>query len=530
MNYYPPGPELGLAEANDPSTADVGDIVTKKVVRLGISTDGELGRDPKAWQTFTASAGEQPTVELKFYAYGQALDTTLMKSYAARGETPMVGWMPQDGTDATVQSNYTLTKVINGTHDAYMTTFLNAVKALGFPVMIRWAHEMNGNWYPWSEGVNTNTTGQYVTAWRHVVDLARSLGVTNVQWVWSPTTNYAGSIAISGLYPGDTYVDVIGVNGYNFGATGTGGWRTPSQLFDPTVADIAKVNTGGKPVWVTEVGCAPDDGGSKATWFGQLADWLVANDAAGVVYYDVNAAANNAAMKDWRPYSSPAAGTAFGQAIAKLRTTTRPSGPDPRRVLAGTAELAALAAQVAKTPGSAASMWAANGCETMPRYSATGQFANTSGQLRLGFAIAPTTVTINTLVMAVGSGTAAGLTLARLVVYRVNADGTLTKLAQTASSTTQFQAAAVGDTLLLGLNATGGFPTELTITKGTSVALGMIQVGTTPCGMFGANAVATGLKPVMSANISGQTDAAASYAANNYSPFYQLPFLAGTYL
>jgi beta-mannanase len=52
--------------------------------------------------------------------------------------------------------------------------------------MLRFAHEMNGNWYPWSEGVNGNAAGQYVPAYRRVVTLFRSVGVTNVTWVWSP--------------------------------------------------------------------------------------------------------------------------------------------------------------------------------------------------------------------------------------------------------------------------------------------------------------------------------------------------------
>ena len=33
---------------------------------------------------------------------------------------------------------------------------------------LRPMHEMNGNWYPWAEGVNGNVAGDYVNAWRHV--------------------------------------------------------------------------------------------------------------------------------------------------------------------------------------------------------------------------------------------------------------------------------------------------------------------------------------------------------------------------
>ena len=39
---------------------------------------------------------------------------------------------------------------------------------------------MNGNWFPWSETRNGNSSGEYVAAWRHVRDIFRAEGVTNV--------------------------------------------------------------------------------------------------------------------------------------------------------------------------------------------------------------------------------------------------------------------------------------------------------------------------------------------------------------
>ena len=69
--------------------------------------------------------------------------------------------------------------------------------AWGKPLVLRFAHEMNGDWYPWSEGVNGNAAGQYVPAYRRVVSLFRSVGATNVTWVWSPNVAYPGSVPIS---------------------------------------------------------------------------------------------------------------------------------------------------------------------------------------------------------------------------------------------------------------------------------------------------------------------------------------------
>src|SRR6266496_1414193 len=73
---------------------------------------------------------------------------------------------------------------------------------------------MNGNWNPWSEQVNGNKSGQFVLAWRHVHDIFTAQGVTNVTWVWSPNIDFSNSVPLRKLYPGNSYVDWIAMDGY----------------------------------------------------------------------------------------------------------------------------------------------------------------------------------------------------------------------------------------------------------------------------------------------------------------------------
>jgi len=103
-----------------------------------------------------------------------------------RGATPLLTWEPWNSAAGVNQPTYRLSAIANGTHDALVRRWATQIKAWGKPLMLRFAHEMNGNWYPWSEGVNGNAAGQYVPAYRRVVTLFRSVGVTNVTWVWSP--------------------------------------------------------------------------------------------------------------------------------------------------------------------------------------------------------------------------------------------------------------------------------------------------------------------------------------------------------
>ena len=79
---------------------------------------------------------------------------------------------------------------------------------------------MNGWWRPWSEQANGNHPGEFVAAWRHVVDIFRAQGATNVTWVWCP--NIVGPKSqLTGLYPGDNYTDWVCMDGYNWGTDRT---------------------------------------------------------------------------------------------------------------------------------------------------------------------------------------------------------------------------------------------------------------------------------------------------------------------
>jgi hypothetical protein len=494
--------------------ASVLDITTKRVVRFGLYKDPADATEPAYLESV---AGESTTAQLFFYSYANTLDSATLTATNAAGRTPVIGWMPQDGTNATSQPSYSLANITAGNFDSYMTTFLNAVKALGFPVMIRWAHEMNGNWYPWSEGVNGNTTGQYVTAWRHVRNLATSLGVTNVQWVWTPTTNYSGSTPLAGLYPGDAYVDIVSMNGYNWGAAGSGGWRTPSQVFASTYSDINAISPY-KPFWITEVGCAPDDGGSKATWYGQFFTWLLSTRITGFLYFEVFKSTVTG-EKDWRVGSSTGSAAAFTSGVISLRASTRKSGVDARSLLATATDLGGVVQQISYLPSLANGLWGSGGAESMSRLGLS-EIPSVSGRVSLTHFTAPVTVSINTLAFQVGGAAATGTTLARVGIYLVNSDGSVTLVGRTASNT------ALGNTTYSsaqqGLDATGGYPTLVTLNQGQRYAFALLFTGTGMPNIKGMLADLATLPPYVCRYIDGQADMAASYTnaqlVNDYRP------------
>ena len=132
--------------------------------------------------------------------------------------------------------------------------------------MIRPMHEMNGKWYPWGGPVNGNSPAQFRAAWRRIHTIFRREGATNVTWVWSPNArSYPGTYPnrIEAYYPGDAYVDWIGLSGFNWGTSNPRlRWTTFEEVYTNLLATLRLFN---KPIVVAEMATVAD-GGNKAAW------------------------------------------------------------------------------------------------------------------------------------------------------------------------------------------------------------------------------------------------------------------------
>jgi beta-mannanase len=175
-------------------------------------------------------------------------------------------------------------------------------------------HEMNGNWYPWGGTVNGNTPKQYRRAWRHIHGIFDQAGVTNVRWVWSPNAvDVPSTNRFERYFPGADYVDVMALDGYNWGDCRPeyGGWKSFDKVFRSAYNRIAKISR--KSVWIAETASAPE-GGNKARWvtnmFRVLPEYYPRVRA--VVWFDTKKEC------DWRLTSSPDVLKAVVEALKKL--------------------------------------------------------------------------------------------------------------------------------------------------------------------------------------------------------------------
>ncbi len=264
---------------------------------------------------FEADAHKAVSIVMWYQQWGltngwQNFQTGWMNAVRAHGSIPLVTWDPGNPyISSPVQPIYALQNIINGNFDSYITRWALASKAWGHPYFLRFAHEMNGYWNPWSELVNGNQPGQFVLAWRHVHDIFTRLGVTNVTWVWSPNIDFSNSTPLAELYPGDAYVNWVGMSGYNWGNIGGHSWQSFSSVFSQTYHDLLSITS--LPIMITETASTEQDG-NKAAWITdayvtQLPNYFPRIRA--VVWF------NEPKETDWQIESSISAQNAFASAI-----------------------------------------------------------------------------------------------------------------------------------------------------------------------------------------------------------------------
>lgn len=301
--------DVGTVSAAAVFTVTAKPALSTAPLRFGVATPGGPLAGAELDQV-AAVAGESPSVILSYKDFNQAPPLSELDAVRARGAVTLLTWEPWTWGGGTVQPAYSLQRITAGDFDAYLRQWGSALGAWGHPVMLRFGHEMNGNWYPWAEGINGNGPGDYAAAWRHVHDVVAATGAANVSWVWSPNVPYPGSTALDGLFPGAGYVDAVALDGYNWGtSTATGSWVMPSDLFGSGLAELRRLAPG-VPILVAETASA-EQGGSKADWNTALVGYLASQpDVTALVWFDLNK------ETDWRIDSSAASAAALKAALA----------------------------------------------------------------------------------------------------------------------------------------------------------------------------------------------------------------------
>jgi hypothetical protein len=161
--------------------------------------------------------------------------------------------------------------VLDGKYDDYLDDLAYEFNQYDYPILFRLNNEMNGAWDPYSAFFNGKDTDLYVECWRYIYDKFEEDGVDNLIFVWNPNElsfpNYAYNNYMC-YYPGNEYVDVVGMTSYNTGSYYNGEtWRSFSQAYDHIYDDYTERFK--HPMMITEFSCA-SMGGDKAAWFDDM--------------------------------------------------------------------------------------------------------------------------------------------------------------------------------------------------------------------------------------------------------------------
>jgi hypothetical protein len=282
-------------------------------VALGVMV--EIVQDPSKLDALVAQIGREPAIVMFHMHWGNEsgnFNRPLLDFLDERGVTPLITWeawrpLYAGGVAVADQPDFALRFILDGSFDSYIETWAQGIAAFGKPVLLRFGHEMNGDWYPWAVGVNGNSPQDFIDAWRYLHAKFAEAGATNVRWVWTPIVT--GSTAIDEAFPGDDYVDFVGMSGFNWGTTqqawGVGTWESFATIFTPMYESLQELST--KPIIIAEMACA-EQGGSKADWIvNALVTELPTNfpEVRAVVWFNI------IKETDWRIDSSPESLRAF---------------------------------------------------------------------------------------------------------------------------------------------------------------------------------------------------------------------------
>lgn len=287
-------------------------------IKLGVGLT-----DPGQLTAFDISGGRRTDIFLTYADIRSSFLRDELLPAAQSGHIIQLAWEPWvwDSSQGANQPAYRLKNITRGDFDNDIRRWARDLRDFGYPIRIRPMCEMNGDWTSWSGAANGNSPADFIPAWRHVHDIFAQEGAVNVSWIWSPNRDGSTATAeytFSTYYPGDVYVDYVGLSGYNWGTlfntpSWISKWESFTEVFQYSY-DVFAARTL-KPLVISET-AAPDAGGDKGAWVTDAFRTLPVRFPR----FESLTWFNYIKETDWRLEGSAASLAAFRAAVSPLDT------------------------------------------------------------------------------------------------------------------------------------------------------------------------------------------------------------------
>ncbi len=226
---------------------------------------------------------------LLYYSHFETDDSingvkTVIEEAARNGRTVELTLQTQQSDDGNMVYD-----ILDGEYDDFLKEYASVIADLKSPVLFRLCNEMNGDWCEYSAFHTSRDTDIFNEMYRYVYEIFEGQGANAYTiWVWNPNEksfpDYKWNYEFN-YYPGDEYVDVVGITGYNTGSYYEGEeWREFEDIYDAIYAKT--VANYDKPLMITEFACS-SNGGDKVKWIKNMFSKIEDYDAIKVaVWWD----------------------------------------------------------------------------------------------------------------------------------------------------------------------------------------------------------------------------------------------------
>jgi mannan endo-1,4-beta-mannosidase len=228
------------------------------------------------FENLYTQTGKYPALLGLHYSQKRSQDTTIINqltiNHWQKGGLVTVGmsfnnpfFEGSDGSSAIDYSKIDLKKLLSSAPDskektAYRNQLIFVSKALlnlkkaGVVVIWRPFHEMNGNWFWWGleDAKKTAKVNDYHLLWQDMHKTFTQMGLDNLIWVFAPSNPWNQDVrnSLALLYPGNDYVDIVGMSIY----------KAPLPDF---VENYATLKQFSKTIVIAECGDDIDNQGDK---------------------------------------------------------------------------------------------------------------------------------------------------------------------------------------------------------------------------------------------------------------------------